>query len=133
MRKLTLSGKYIIKITSVNGIAFAFSEEFEVIPPIPIKIIEPNSESIWHQNKTYTVKWQALGPESNVYIDLLKMQDNGQWLSRAKIADGIENVGEYTLTVPNNLEDGNYRLGIRIPPIKEVKHSETFTIKKNKD
>ena len=123
-----IPGQYRIKITSVDETSFALSQEFQIIAQIPIKIIKPDSESVWEQGNDYKIKWSAKGDKA--YIDLLKMTEDNKFVSRLRIADTIDNKGEYLWHIPANLEDGTYIIAIRIPPIKEVKHSVPFVIKK---
>ncbi len=123
-------GQYKIKITSVDETSSAFSEAFRIIAEIPIKIIKPDSNSMWEQGNEHKIKWSAKGDK--VYINLLKITKAGKLTSRLRIADAEDNKGEYLWHIPDGLEDGNYIVAIRIPPIKEVKHSMPFTIKKPK-
>ncbi len=123
-------GDYKIKIVSVDNFCFGLSENFRIIAPIPIKIIQPTSESVWKVGLPCIIKWHAPYPESKVYIDLLKFENYGQLTSRLKISDGIKNKGEYTWSIPKFLEEGKYLIKIRIPPIGEAKHSETFLIRR---
>ena len=121
-------GRYKIKITSVDETSFALSEEFRTIAEIPIKIIKPGSNSVWEEDNEYTIKWSAEG--NRAYINLLKITKDNKFISRLKIADAIENKGEYLWHIPAGLEEGTYIIAIRIPPIKEIKHSTPFVIKK---
>jgi len=121
-------GQYRIKITSVDEASFALSEVFRIIAEIPIKIIKPDFGSVWKQGSECKIKWSAKGDK--VYINLLKVTKAGESTSRLKIADAIENKGEYLWHIPRDLEDGSYMVAIRIPPIKEIKHSMPFAIRK---
>ena len=123
-------GKYRIKITSIDGTAFTFSDEFEIIPAIPVKILQPTLNDTWYFDQEYIIIWQDECPHSQVYINLFRVEENEQLISIERIADGIQNDGHYSYTVPNTLSEGVYTIGIRIPPIAEIKYSKPFTIKK---
>jgi len=121
-------GGYRIKIASIDDSSSALSEEFKIIAEIPIKIMKPDSSSIWKQDGEYTIRWRAEGDKA--YINLLKMTKDDKFVSRLKIADTINNNGEYLWHIPYDLEDGTYIIEIRIPPIKEVKYSVPFVIRR---
>ena len=121
-------GCYKIEVISAGKTSCAFSKEFYVIAKIPIKIIEPNSGSIWKQGNKYMIRWDAKGDK--VYIYLLKVTEGNKFVSRLRIADAVDNNGEYTWHIPSNLEDGTYIIAIRVFPIRDVKYSPPFVIKK---
>ena len=123
-------GRYRIKIITPDGIAFSFSEEFEIIAPIPIKILEPNARDIWYLGDSCNIMWQDDYPDSKVYIDLLRVDEEDGLTFIEKIADAIANEGRFNYTVSGNLKESTYVIGIRIPPIKEIKYSKPFLIKK---
>lgn len=122
-------GKYTIRITSTDTTAIAYSPEFTLIAAIAIEIITPTSETKLHNEDSCMIEWESADPESQVYINLFSIEENCRLASRAKIADGIENSGKYAWTIPKELRPGNYVVGIRIPPISEVKYSQPFLIK----
>ncbi len=124
-------GKYQIKITSINAEACVFSETFYIIPPIPITIITPDKDTTWKKGKTYTIQWKTKTPqqEAKVYINLFRQQEDKRLTSLAKIADNVNNTGELKFSVPTDLPDGTYVLGIRLTTISEIKYSSPFKIK----
>lgn len=126
------AGTYQIKITSVDETAHDFSDPFAVIAPIPIKILQPTASTIWNLEEEVRILWQDDNPLSIVYINLFKVQEEGQLLSVEKIADDIDNAGEYTYKVNPELVQGEYVVGIRIPPIPQVKYSKPFIVRSDK-
>lgn len=121
-------GKYRVKLTAVEGIAHSFSDYFEIIAPIPIKILQPTNQDIWVADRDYKVIWQDREEGAPVYINLFKIDSEGARSSVLKIADGVKNTGEFTFNIPQDLEGGQYQIAIRIPTITETKFSRTFLI-----
>ncbi len=121
-------GKYKIKITSTDETAISFSEQFEIILLIPIEITSPANNENLKQESTCVIRWSSDYPESKVYINLFKIGENKQLISRLNIGENLANKGEYEWRIPSDLEDAAYIIGLRIPPIANIKYSPPFII-----
>lgn len=125
-------GMYQIKIWDVQGTGGALSEMFEIIPPNPIRILQPGDQTTWHQGTSYTIEWDAPSPEEPVYISLLRITEDGTKTAYAKIADGIENNGTHLWQIPSSVEDGTYVIAIRVLSVADIKYSPVFYITQEK-
>lgn len=121
-------GKYRVKMTPIEGGAIAYSDEFEIVAPVPIKILQPTSESGWNIGNEQLIIWQDQYPDSMVYIDILKVGEDGKKTFIEKVADGIENHGQLFYTVGDNMMPGKYVLSFRIPPVNSIKYSQEFVV-----
>ncbi len=125
------SGIYRIKLTSIDGLAYAYSDKFTVIDKVPINVISPTADVVWEKGKSYSIKWKTLTshPDAKVYISLFRKGEKGNLVSVLRISDDINNTGEVRFTVPSELSPGTYMIGIRVTTIGEMKYSLPFQIK----
>jgi len=123
-----IPGMYRVKLSAVEEIAHSFSDVFEIIAPIPIKILEPTDQDIWQAGRDYSIVWQDTEQDEDVYINLFKLDEEGEKTSILKIADGVKNVGEVTFNLSQDLEAGLYQIAIRVSTIAETKFSRPFLV-----
>jgi hypothetical protein len=102
-------------------------------PDKSITIIYPNGGETFNKGEKITTKWQTknIDPSARVNFNLITI--NGQSLENKNLIanwSNISNTGEATLTIPNDISSGEYKLSATISAeIKDIS-DDYFTLKK---
>jgi hypothetical protein len=121
---LAVGSDYKIKISSANT-NNVFTETNYIIISNPIVKFElPSSSSNWLIGAINTIYWSTLSAANTINIELYN--SNGL---KYTIASGINNINNYSWTIPVNINSGYYYLKISDNSNKDkYSYSETFAI-----
>jgi len=99
-----------IKITTSQGVSDQSNGDFSIMPPISVRLTQPNGGEVWLIGGSYYISWLAIGFSSNATVSLYLLEGG---TTIQTIATNIPNSGLYAWTVPSMEQATNLRIEIR--------------------
>jgi len=84
-----------------------------IAPAKTITVTSPETGTKLVRGQKHTVRWQSTGLKGNVYLRVIKIDDNGSYGTANKYT--FASTGEYLWTTESNLPPGLYKINVFSP------------------
>lgn len=78
-----------------------------------LEILDIGENEIWYHGEKHIIKWLSDKDEvPELQVTLEKVDASGNFLDTIYLTYGVNNKNKYTWVIPDNIEPGNYRIGV---------------------